>query len=424
MFQLVASGLSFVFQNKFTAESQPELASEVQRMTDLLRAKFKGEHDFGVLFNGFTESSLGYSTKSVFGKYPIQVDSGGLQMISLGETITQEGKDKVYRTQAKWGDIGMSFDSIPVKLLKERAERADLEAKQFDPDILEACARQSGKDLARQIEVFLEENTKCKPLMIVQGNCVSTYKQWSDYCLSEVPKDHWQYIAGVSSGAGAIGNGPKEDIERIFALSQLEVPDHMKKQYHLLGFGSMHRLIPVIEFKRSGLFGSETMFSYDSTKATGNVMRGIYQGEPRLEKLSRFKDAAYTKGFDTISKLCKTEFNFEMNEQIFHDSVIILRGKWKELYGSCDAMIYERNSTLYAFFLYSVYKVMEYVRKMEQDDVYVTKLRPKDHNVFLSLKSVKDQQSYEYWKKHHSRFMKSAAVKNTKEVNSLEDFFV
>ena len=78
-------------------------------------------HKFSMLYNGHTESSFGDRfTAYKDHVHEIHADSGGLQIVTQGMTITDELKDKVYENQAEWADVGMCFDEIPVILWHQR----------------------------------------------------------------------------------------------------------------------------------------------------------------------------------------------------------------------------------------------------------------------------------------------------------------
>ena len=421
-YEYIASGLSFIWCNKFTAESQPELVRLIRDFTDRVVAAHHN-HKYGVLFNAYTEKHTVEEVNSIFKGYSIQADSGGLQMMTLGHgDITEEAKDKVYRTQAKYATIGMSFDQIPVTTLSDKQGFLNAEMRYFNPAIFDECAIESGKNLHRQIDVYREEGSTCKPLLIVQGNGLDWYRRWADLVLQQIPQDKWQYIAGVSSSSFALGNGLREDVERVFSFSQLDVPDTMKKQCHLLGFGSAHRMIPVVQFKRSGLYDDSILFSYDSTKHTGGISRGQYQNEGSIAQLRRHKDKMY---YDTIARMddfFENILGFEFNEQDFFDTLISPAAVWAEKYGQ-SGRILERNLIRYGFLMYSVHTTMNMVKHMEKNEEYLTKVRKSDSHVFMPLSKVKTLADYNHWKNHVSRHLVSKKVKTMSEHTSLHDFF-
>lgn len=422
-FEYIASGLSFVHKNTFGRHDQPEICDKIGEMTDLMVGQHPN-HQYGVLFNAYTEKSTVQSVVDIFSKYTIQADSGGLQMMTLAHgNITDEAKDKIYRIQAKYATIGMSFDEIPIKIVGDRAEIHDMGTKYFDPSMIVECATASGKNLARQIEVFLEEKTKCKPLMIIQGNCMETYKQWADIIIKQVPQKHWKYIAGISSSSFSLGNGLLQDVERAFTLTQLDVPEHITKHVHLLGVGAMNRLIPAIQFRRSGLFSDDMLFSYDSTKHTGGVIRGQYQEGPRIVQLRRTRCPKFHLAYDKIAKFSDNVLDYKMSEDDFY--MVIIRGNkdWTEKYGANTARMFDRNVTAYAFLMYSVDQTMLATEKMMKDETYITKIvRGVEPENIFALSKIKTIEDYNSWVRQAARHVPSRNVRNKETFATLDEF--
>lgn len=419
-YEYIASGTSFMFKNslKDIAENK-ELVSLIQKFTDIVVSLFDN-HKFGVLFNGYTEKGFGGSVNKIFSPYTIQVDSGGLQMITLGRTITPELKREVYSTQATYGNVGMCFDEIPVRTNGSRM--VDTKQRYFDPSMFESCAKQTGENLTEQIIQFREQKTSCRPMMIIQGNGMDWYRKWADIVLKTIPIELHEDIKGVSVGSPSFGNGLLEDIEKVFTLSILDIPDHMKKYNHLLGFGSMNRLISVIEFKRSGLFGDDIVFSYDSTKHTSGVMRGQYQRGPKIVQMSRYKDNVFREAYELISKFSSEVLGYEFDEELFYQTICLPNGDWEKIHGSKSHKLLERNIHPFIFFIYSVHEVMKYVKLMEEDEYFICQLRPNDHEFLFPLKQVKTLDDFNYWKSHAGRKIDSRRIGCLS--SSLDDFFV
>lgn len=261
------------------------------------------QHRFGLLFNGLVEASFGGALINYKpAVHSIHVDSGGLQVVTLGKQVTPELKDGVYRIQAKYGDLGMSFDEIPVQIIGKKSSRLDTSNRIFRRDKLEDFARLSGKNIARQIEVFLEEKSLCRPILIAQGNCYDTYMLWVDYMLQEVPKDHHQYIGGVAMGAAALGTGFIEDVQRAFIFTQLPIKT---THLHILGVGAVRRLLPYLVFMTNGAYDGVTV-SYDSTTHTSGIEQGrFYTAEWKSADVCRPKKIDPTSLF---SESTKSEF--------------------------------------------------------------------------------------------------------------------
>jgi hypothetical protein len=413
--------MSFVQKNTFNRDTAPELCDKIREVTDLMVAQHPN-NKFGVLFNAYSEKSQAKDVKDIFDGYTIQADSGGLQMQTLAHgNISDEAKADIYKTQAKYSTIAMSFDEIPIRIVGNRAGVLDMSTKYFAPDLIESCAKESGRNLAKQIEFFIEEKTTTKPLMIIQGNCMDTYNKWTEIIIKQIPQDHWKYIAGISSSSFSLGNGFKEDVERAFTLYQLPVPDRMKKHIHLLGVGAMNRLIPAIQFRRSGLFTEDMLFSYDSTKHTGGCIRGQYQQDASIVQMSRNRDLRYQKAWKNISKFSKDVLKYDIDEDDFYMVVCQGNPAWTEKYGSNTVRMFERNMAIWCFFMYSVNENMKAIEHMIKDEHYISKIAKVKFDLIHSLSSVKSLVDYQYWTSHAGRALPSKSVQTPG--SSLDLFF-
>lgn len=280
----------------------------------------KNNHKFSLLFNAFTEKNFGKVFKELYAKslYTIHADSGGLQIITQGKTITPELKDEVYRTQARSSDIAMCFDEIPIGIVGETSDRNDTSGRFFDKDNLEQYARETGKNIKRQIEIFLEEKSTSKPMIIAQGNCYETYMYWVEYLLKEIPKNYHKHIGGIAMGAAALGTGPLEDIER--AAYATKLPFQMDEPYiHILGVGSIRRMLPYIALKHSGYYPDNLHLSYDSTTHTSGVSMGLYYKDGGMS-VTRHLDQKYHIIYNDINE----KYNIAskgINIDLFHKMI-------------------------------------------------------------------------------------------------------
>jgi queuine/archaeosine tRNA-ribosyltransferase len=273
MFEYVGSGTSYfklMYEESYRPENLEVFAATYGSLNN------QHEHKISLLYNAFTEKRTGPRLKEHYAKYlhTIHADSGGLQMITLGKTITDELKEDVYANQALNSDVAMCFDLIPVVVLSERSERLDLENRRYDPSILEACARGTGKNLRRQIDYFDEKGSSAKPMLITQGNDYDSYMKWTEYVVKELTPYHISRIGGIAMGAAALGKGPLEDIKRAFYFTQLPI-ELESRHLHLLGVGSVYRMLPNIVFIQNGMYHNVEL-SYDSTTHTSGVTQGRY----------------------------------------------------------------------------------------------------------------------------------------------------
>lgn len=362
-------------------------------------------HDFGILFNAFTESAFGERFSKYNGHKFTHADSGGLQVITQGKTITPALKDAVYAVQAKWSDLGMCFDEIPIGMTGTTSGRNDVTNRWYKSDDLEHYARLTGRNIARQIEVYHKLDSKCKPILIAQGNCYDSYMRWVDYIMDEIPASDRQYVGGVAMGAAALGTGTLEDIERAFIFSQLQID---VKHLHVLGVGSVKRLYPYLVFQDSGLYKDITL-SYDSTSHTsGGELANYYTEDFKRLSFTRQYSRHYEKifneiaGFIDVSDLTPRDFHEIMNsgytkyvEELNKKDFDFLRCRL----GIIFRMIHN--------FINHVEHVMASKENMIEDAM--------QHNLHGQIKflyGVKDKNDFDAWNSHFKRTVKSNRVQS------------
>jgi hypothetical protein len=280
--------------------------SENEKIRDIIDTMFntvkdQSNHKLGVLYNSFTEGSFGPRLKNYTAFDSIHADSGGLQIVTKGETVTPEIKTAIYKNQAASADMGMCFDEIPVQLAGEKSGRNDTKNRYFDNKKLEFYARETGKNLKEQIETFLAEKSNCKPILIAQGNCYDSYMKWVELILDEIPTELHDHIGGTAVGAAALGTGSLEDIERAYLFSQF--PEVIQKHLHILGIGSTKRLLPYLIFMQNGMYKETTSVSYDSTTHTSGVALGLYYNRNwKSIKFNRNYSKTYQEAFEDMKQ--------------------------------------------------------------------------------------------------------------------------
>lgn len=368
-------------------------------------------HKFGLLYNAFTEPGFGKNLQR-FDVDSIHADSGGLQIITQGLNATPAIKDKIYRNQATHADLGMCFDEIPIKTTGATSGRNDTTNRFFDPDNLEAMAKETGQNIRRQIEVFQEEKSSCKPILIAQGNCYDTYMKWTEYILGEIPPSMHQYIGGVAMGGAALGTGSLEDIERAFIFTQLPME---KKHLHILGVGSSKRLLPYLMFIKNGMYDGVSV-SYDSTTHASGVELGNYYHNGSMLAFSR----AFNHVYEKMHAECVVLSGHDIPVKEFFK--ILNTGKLKYLEeGGSDALFYAvRLSTIMG----SVVNFCRYIDTLLESEKALNQFVASDKNLapIKSLVDVKDLASYNQWKVAVGRYVKSNRIAANQPV-SLEEFF-
>ncbi len=414
----VVSGTSYMrFSNPGIAKD--ETNSQIINM--LLDKLVTGvhSHKFSMLYNGHTESSFGERFTAYRDHvHEIHADSGGLQIVTQGMTITDELKDKVYENQAEWADVGMCFDEIPVILTGDRSDRNDVKQRFFDFENYEELARKTGRNVKRQLEVFDSKESNCKPYIILQGNCIDTYLRWYECLMEEVPKEWHNRIGGVAMGAAALGTGPLEDVKRAFIASEIAKTWPQDKMHlHVLGVGSIRRMIPYLVFCQNGLYDNVEI-SYDSTTHSRAVETGLYYMGQGTTKFSRKMSNLYREMYENVQETIN--LGVELDE--FHTIMNTPSLKAKEKYGNLNKWIYVRT----AFILMSIQNFMKHLETMmlDKETLITFTGKMKLDGQFRNLYNVNNKDDFNYWESNQylGGAMKSMAVGSEPPV-SLEELF-
>lgn len=427
MFEYVGSGTSY-FKLMYQESYRPENLDVFARTYGALNGTHN--HKVSLLYNAFTERRTGPRIKENYAKYlhSIHADSGGLQIITLGKQITPELKEEIYANQALNSDIAMCFDMIPVRVLSDRSERLDLENRRFDPEMLEACARETGKNLRRQIDHFDEKKSQARPMLITQGNCYDTYMKWVEYVVAELSDYHVSRIGGIAMGAAALGKGPLEDIKRAFYFTQLPI-NLESKHLHLLGVGSVYRMIPNIVFIQNGLYEG-VQLSYDSTTHTSGVTQGRYyiSGNKVLNGKYRHNDyqMTFNRVFDDNYRIIWediTEMYPFMNRytlETFYEVLQISARDYEEKHGNIDPSI-QIYIAYVAACINNFIKHVERVSESKQNLIDFAK--GSDKNAFSFLYDIKTTADFDNWLRHIGTTIESEPVKVMSSQFNLEELF-
>lgn len=413
----IASGMAYSRITLKDVVNSPEIQHRLRELYKPLRGY--ASHDFGMLFNGWAEKRVGEVLTQQYADIlkEIHADSGGLQVITRGVNLTNQIKEDVYHTQAKYSDVAMCFDEIPVKTVGNSSSRNDTSNRFYCPSELEAKARETGRNVARQIEIFIEEKTKAKPCLIIQGNDYDSYMRWTEYCLEEIPKDHHDYICGVAMGGAALGTGFLEDIKRAVFFRQL--PINTKEKYlHILGVGSVKRLIPYLTFTQSGYYDESTVISYDSTTHTSGVDMGQYYSlkDSGIISFSRPFTNMYQQINDEITANVP---GYDFNAHQLHHA---LNSNTTTYTKDISDFVYLRN----AFLVSSIKNFMKVVESVQKDKETLI-IRADDikggGGALRALYNIKNKSDYEYWLTQYGNRIPSSPVYPEKTVVSLEDFY-
>jgi len=418
LLEYVASGTNFTHLPPVASKLIDDAAilAEVDIATRRLHAH---SHKFSALYNAHIEKTNGRKLS----KYPegmlhqIYADSGGLQVVTLGMEITDDFKLEVYRNQAESAHRGMSFDEIPLQFSGSKSTRLDLSNRWFDRDNFEAMARKTGQNVEEQINVFRELGSKCKPVVIIQGNDYDTYMKWAELCYDEISDDNKPFIGGVAMGAAALGHGPLEDIQRAFYYKQLPI-DVPNNHMHLLAVGSVKRLIPNIVFINNGYYG-DIHLSYDSTTHTSGCYNGRYfNSAGKYVQVSRAMSKTY---IDILADIQTNYPEYMVSLEDFHEAVNSSQNKSNDKYG--DTGMSHFRALMY--WLYS--SVHNFTREVDgvlNNPATMSKFLDRRERIpYNSLVQVTSLDDFRHWERTFRKVIASNPVQSEKPF-SLEEFMV
>lgn len=414
-FEYVASGISYldlVALTNHTDEKNEWFTKCFEPLQDV------HNHSFSVLFNGFTEKKQGQILQNNWNpRNSIYVDSGGLQIVTRGISITDSMKDEVYKTQATYGNYGMCFDEIPV-WVNGKSIKGDLSCRFYSKELLEPAARQTGKNLRRQIEVYKEHNSNCHPILIVQGNDYESYMRWVEYALEELPSGYVDEIGGIGIGGASLGKGYLEEFKKCFYCSQLPI-DLKRKHFHILGVGAVYKILPILMFKLNGLY-DDALISYDSTtqtRAITNGIIGVWEGELfRMKQLGYHSHDAYKKVYDEIMT------NFPFYDEPFDEFHWLYTAKINSIR---NEKAYDRRfKTQLIGCANSILGLMKSINRASQslDGILEVTKTDVEKSAFKALVGVKNREDYEKWEDEVGFLLGTQMVKTKPEKNLMDLF--
>ena len=346
------SGGGFLTTNKY----YPNMAN------DMLISLSNQEEDIdvGVLYNAFSESHSAPKYNKICRPLGIKqyADSGGLQVISIGAEITKEIKSEIFHTQMDNSDYALSFDEIPVSFGAN-------DSKFYVDEWFKTKAIESGQNIVEQIRVFKKDpTTKAKILFIVQSRNFETAREWSWFMFQEIKKepDYEKYIGGL-----ALGNTLSGGLRNVFDFmlrfqNELDfLPESWRKKIHILGAGSVSRLLPALcvhdnyslpgtiitsdstTQTRSSIFGNYYEFN-EKTQCLDNMQPGRGINAESLKMIdSQWKYAEpYFKKYKKEYNLIPTNAEeFRNNYTEYADNGLRLKADFVDLYGKCDEGDYQ-----------------------------------------------------------------------------------
>lgn len=414
--EYVMSGTSYT---RITYPSIRDFPEEAKKLHSyFLTADKIDDHRFSLLYNAYAEPNFPIAFSN-FREcyYKTHADSGGLQLITQGAKIDAATKRKIYTNQAKWSDIAMSFDEIPLITVGGKSGRGSLSTRFWDNDGYREKAKLSGENLAEQIVMFRELKTEAKPMLIIQGNTFENAIEWADIILEIVPADDHQYIGGIAMGGGTFGMGEKEMVLRtVVAAEVLRRNKHIKQYVHFLGIGSIRMFFAAIYLRRNGWL-KDVEISYDSTSHSSapHMGRHVAEGARNL-MFTRTLNQDYEIILDDIKKRYPS---FPYTLQEFHRNMTTSASKMTEADGNHFPVV----ESFVASIMTCVRNFQAELYRVDQDparylEAYV---EPQNWGKYDLFKDVSDANSYKKWDREFGNTIKSKKI--TAMATSLMDFF-
>lgn len=391
--------------------------AKINEALKLHQGTFGHHHSF--LYNAYTEKQIGkiFNAHYLDSLYSIHADSGGLQVVTRQQDVTASFKTDVYAHQAQYSNVAMSFDEIPLTTKGQKSAITDLDNRFFDYDIFEPCALKSARNLEEQIDFFVDNGSQAKPLLIGHGNNIDDFCRWVDIILTAIPEHKHKHIAGLSLAGTALGGGMAEIIERLFSFSMIEAPEHMKKNLHLLGVGSIARMSPCAALVLSGQF-KDVHISYDSTTHSAGVTRGtrtlrgggvLQYGRLDLIQLKRFRDDIehYYPGYLD-----------ELSDHVFGDILTSARNEIFPRYDNTEWIKYWYHLVYFLAVMTSVLNATAIINGNSTDEkVFREYCSKKKMTYLVDLLSVHTKEQFFDWRNRTSSMVQSqrVAVLNSKQ---------
>lgn len=424
MMEYVASGSTHIHYEVATAKDT-QCLDVMNRV--LGHAQGKHDHMYSLLFNALTErKTIRMMDPGMTNSYRMYSDSGGLQLVTQGKVVDDAIKNEIYDIQNKHSDVAMCFDEIPVKFTGATGGGMnDNSSRYFDADNFDHYARETGKNVFNQIKTFVEsDGQRAKPLLIIHGNNLDYMRKWVDLALSEIPQDYHQYIYGLASAGPSLGTGPLEDVERFSVLGLLEIDDRLKENIHLLGIGSVRRLLPILMYKKSGFISPTAHISYDSTSHTAGITMGRYYINGRFMETPQPNLTNHTKVFaDLRSQFEYVIDDFKFDEQ---DYLRVMSTSFSKV--NAKGVVYDINAMMVYYVLYVFGSILNFTKHVESlctdDKVLDELLSVRGLNEYKYLGDIKSYADYQHWRSHVGRYMKSKPVLTKQSDFNLNSLFL
>lgn len=421
----------------FQSDVVPALNQAVDILKDSVKKTCKNtDPTVAMLFNAYTEKKFVDHMKDYnrFHMDGVYADSGGLQMVTAGKSVTPKIKDDIYDVQT-FADYAMCFDDIPlesVSLVRTRNERSNVGNKVFNQERLFETATATGQNIKRQIEYFQSKGAATKVIIIVQGNTPDDMVQWYKTIQNLLTDEDFKNVGGIAVADTCMGNKELESIDMLTAAHRIAKFCHpnAKKQLHLLGVGSIPRMAPTLYLEKSGFLSDYQKISYDSSSHTVCFNYGLMKLNGGCKPLGTFRNFHLEETLFNIYTKFKPCFDGVGDFNWFADNVFFDKdGGWTyskmaQRAGESDDRRKIRGAAL-ANFTYSMYQVNNFIECLDvvAGGDFIGARGEMNIAAIQQLLTVKDENDMANWMNMFKGYVSSARIARKEDSFGLEKFF-
>jgi len=381
-------------------------AQSVQTSIAYMRSKLKDNVSVSALFNAYTEEDCARNAsnrftgmKSIIGSN-LYADSGGLQMMTLGHTVDESQRKKIYDTQIKYASHAMSFDEIPGIFIDKK--------KYYKPETVYKCGIISGENLLEQYNFFKEAESNTKIVPIIQGWGYKDTDLFTQGLMTSC-KNIWNEFDMLAAGFQS---------SSIWGTAQRAIDIYtnplLKKQflnhYHMLGMSGYKRIIPMIMILKSGLIKDMKILSFDSssismTYVMGNVIKSTndlinnrkYElGKERTKEVEEYYKELYEFWKDAPNCNFKDWEDLLENSQWNSRGIKSAKARHDETDDINESLKYLTQEQYFIF--YNVYKYAMVLEDFLEDNIELSDIfKGKDLELFSQLEKIDDIDDFYEW---------------------------
>jgi hypothetical protein len=392
------------------------------------------------LFNAYTEKNHVDEFKRLenLGSASVYADSGGLQIVTAGKSITNDIKNQIYKTQT-YADYAMCFDVIPlssVSLTRTRNERSNVGNKIFHSEQHREAAFATGDNIKSQASFFRTVGAKTKAIIIVQGNSVQDMVEYFKNITTRLDDSDYENIGGLAIADTCMGNGELESIKMLIAAKEISSICHpnIKKHLHVLGVGSIYRMRPILYLLKSGYLDAFERVSYDSSSHTSTFQYGLLKLNGTCKSIGSYKTPAVDMHFRNVYNLFSDTFSQYVSEDKFIDNIFgDGKSDWK--YSTIKNRVLETSDpdiiipSLLCNAAHTYFQVHNFITNLDKvmlDELGIQKTKGDWKKLMRinQLLAVKNDDDMTSWFAQNSGGIKTKGIKRDTERSTVEGFFV